>query len=450
MKRIAPALHTAVALALAVALPVAGAVELPVALRAALQADPSLASALANRDAAQENIAIARSRLMPQVSLQSTMQQTNQTTDRGGLVQDFNGPSKNTQLSLRQAVYRRRDLAGLDIGKLQALYGEHKVTSAQSELWGRTALSWVDVLAAQALRDVYARTLSSVSLSADQERKRFEAGDGTRDSMAEAGAQLAQARAQLADATIDLESKLRAFRLLTQLPAPGFDDFRLPGAAAVGALPETEEALLERILDTNADVLQARVNEQIGERRLAQSSADHWPTLDLVAGVNRARNDSTNTLGVRYSNSQLGVQIMVPIYSGGGVAASERQASAAYQAARSDTESLIQKLRTQYLTDWRSQGALLERAGAARELVDAALEQSRAAEFGIKAGVRTWADRGSAELLRARRDADLVTLTATLLKTQTRLLSLLPAGDPAWERWAQTLSQLARQPASGG
>jgi protease secretion system outer membrane protein len=448
--RIVPALHTALALALAVALPVAGAVDLPVAQRAALLADPALASALANRDAAQENIAIARSRLMPQVSLQSTMQQTNQTTDRGGLVQDFNGPSKNTQLSLRQAVYRRRDLAGLDIGKLQALYGEHKVTSAQSELWNRTALSWIDVLGAQALRDIYASTLSSVSQSAEQERKRFEAGDGTRDSVAEAAAQLALARAQLADTTIDLESKLRAFRLLTRLPVAGFDDFRLPGAIALGALPEAEDTLLDRILDTNAEVQQARVNEQIGERRLAQSSADHWPTLDLVAGMNRAQNDSTNTLGVRYSNSQVGVQLVVPIYSGGGVAASERQASAAYQAARSDTEYLIQRLRTLYLTDWRAQGSLLERAGAARELVEAGLEQRRAAEFGIKAGVRTWADRGSAELLRARRESDLVTLTATLLKTQARLLSLLPAGDPAWERWSQSLSQLARRPASGG
>ncbi|MDE2212314.1 MAG: TolC family protein, partial [Betaproteobacteria bacterium] len=64
-------------LALAALLVFAGsarAMPLEAAIAAAEKNDPSLASAQANRDAAFENIAIARARLLPQTSVQSLVQ----------------------------------------------------------------------------------------------------------------------------------------------------------------------------------------------------------------------------------------------------------------------------------------------------------------------------------------------------------------------------------------
>ena len=157
----------------------AGAVELPAALQAARQADPMLLSAEANRDAARENIAIARARLLPQISAQTTQQLTHQTTKRDGGETTFSGPSSSSQITLRQAVFRRRDFAGLELAQLQALYGEVKLSASRAEHWNRVVGAWLDVLASMAVRDVQARSVSALTRTAEQEQRRFERGDGT-------------------------------------------------------------------------------------------------------------------------------------------------------------------------------------------------------------------------------------------------------------------------------
>ena len=423
--------------------PGAGAVNLTAALAAAQASDPTLASAVANRDAAEENIAIARAKLLPQLNLQASVQELNQSTNRSGVISEFGGPTRNQSLSLRQAIYKPRDFAGLDIGKLQAEYGAYKLVSTQSDLWNRTVAAWTEVLVAQSLRDVFQRAQEAVAASSEQEKRRFEAGDSTRDAVAEAAAQLALARAQLVEAKLDLQARLQAFNLLTRLWVPSFERFRLPSAVSLDPLPESEETFMTRVMDGNGDIAMARANEYISERRLAQNSADHKPTLDLVGSMNHATNDSTNTLGIRYRNSQLGLQLSVPILAGGGVLASERQATASWTAARADREAAIQKIKTQFVIDWTAQRSQRERADAALELVRAAQEQRRAAEYSIKAGVKTWAELGAAHLQLARREGDYVNYVGALIKTQARLLSLLPADDPAWGRWVTVVSSQA-------
>lgn len=434
-------------LALAVAAAFAGpaaAVDLASALLAAQAADPELASAQANRDAAQENIAIARARLMPQVSLQGTYQRLNQQTTSSAGTRDFVGPSESVQLTLRQGLLRMRDREGLRIGNLQARFGELRLETARSTAWFRASLAWIDVLIAQATRDVHARTETSVAEAAKQEARRFELGDGTRDAVAESAGQLALARAQLAEARLDVQSKLLAFNQLTKLGVAEFSAYRLPGLSGPADLREDRADLLARVLESNAEIESASVAEEVARRRMAQAGADHLPTIDLVASANRGKSDSVNLVGTQYNNSQIGVQMVLPIYQGGGVNAAQRQASAGVTAAQADREALINRLSVQFAGDWNTQLALRERIEASDALVTSARELRRAAELGIKAGLRTWADLGSADLQIARRETERVLLVGNLLKTQARLLSLLPVSDPVWERWSASVTVKAR------
>lgn len=426
-----------------VALP-AAAVDLPTALQAALAADPALASARANRDAAQENIAIARARLLPQISLQGTFQQLSQTTTQGTKSTDFSGPTQSTQLSLRQALYRPRDTTGLEIGKLQAAYGEAKLQAAQSDLWGRTTDAWIEGLVAQAQRDLYSRTLASVAVAAEQEKRRFNAGEGTRDVMAESSAQLALAQAQLTEATFNLKARVQAFNLLTRLGVVGFDGLRLPQLVGFGQLPGTDEAFLAHVLEANPELTAASATEGIEEKRVAQAMADHKPTLDFVGSLVSGQNDTANTtLGTEYKKSTYGFQLILPLYAGGGVNAAQRQAVAVHAASVADREALIQRLTIQIGASWQSLAGLHERAGAAIQLLQATLEQRRGIELGIKTGMKTWVDLGAADLQLARRESDLVSMIGMMAKTQTRLLTMLPATDLVWERWTTLVSRQA-------
>lgn len=417
--------------------------DLPNAFHAATSADPSLARALADRDAAAENVPLARSKLLPQLSFQSSVQHLHQTTTQGDTDVGFKGPSFSNSIVLRQAIFRPRDWAGLEIGNRQAQYGEFKLASAQADLWMRTAYAWVDVLAAQSLRDAYSRTLDTVANAAEQEKQRFERGEGTRDSAAESAAQLALARARFAEASQDLRAKVAAFNLITRMNVPEIRGFGLPQASSLAVLPVDTEEFLARAVRTNPELAAAEMTIAVNRLRLKQAASDHLPTLDLIASANKAENDTTPTLGLRYQNTMFGVQLQIPLYAGGGLDAAQRQAAANLASSSADLDAMKQRLSMQFAFDWGAQAGQLERAKAALELVRSGREARRAAEFAIRAGTRTWTDLGSAEILLSQRESDLVNYTATFLKTQAKILSLLPVFDPAWERWSVETSRLA-------
>lgn len=443
------AINMAWALAGLVGMTPVHAADLSRAVRAAQDNDPTLQSALANKEAAQENIAIARARLLPQINFQSTRQNTSQTTTQdtvfGPQERDFKGNAKNDQFTVRQGLIRPRDWAGYSVGQAQASYGDHKYQSALSDTWSRGANVWLEAVAAQKTRDVLAQTLVAMGEAAKQEQLRFEKGEGTRDSMAEAQAQLAQAQATLQEAEVTLLAKQRIYSLQTGLNPQTLAQRQLP-PPNTQALPSTaREGFWQRLLVSTPELLAAQVVEHVNALRADQTKFDHYPTLDLVGSASWAQNDTTNTLGYRYNNHLIGVQLTLPLFSGGGMEASRRQAIAILNASIADRKALQLRIDNQFNADWFAQLGLLERIKAAEQLVRAAEEQRRAAESGQTKGLRTWGDRSNAEQIWARRSTDLIGLQLNLYKIQARLLSLLPTQDAAWLNWlkhmdASTLS----------
>lgn len=418
-------------------------------IAAAQERDAGLRSASANRDAAQENIGIARSRLLPQLNYQDTRQQLHQTTTQatsaGPQIRNFDGNSYSRQFSLRQGLVRPRDVAGYYAGDAQAQYGAFKYDAALSDLWSRAVGAWVDVLGARTMVDVYQQTVKAVAEAAQQEVKRFDRGDGTRDARAEAQAQLAQAQAMLLDARLALQARERAYELLTFLDAHALGKKRLPIETTVLLKESQKDELWAVVSSTAPELMAAQSIETMNRFRMFQAASDHLPTLDVVASATQAQNDTTNTLGTNYSSRQVGVQLVVPLFSGGGVEATRRQAVATYQASVAERESMLVKLDNQFSGDWASQAGFVERAQAAGSLLHAAKEQRRGIELGLSRGVRNWGDLSSAELLVARRASDLVNLQISLFKTQARLLSLTPVQSPIWEEWVKRLDASSNQ-----
>ena len=411
------------------------------ALQAAWANDPALQSAAANRIVAKENVYIAKSRLLPQVSIQgsqsSLSQTTTQTTTLGPQSNSFKGDSYNYTFQVRQGVIRPRDWVGLTLGKQQAYYGELKFQSAKSDLWNRTSSAWIDLIAAQMVRMAYDVAIKTISESAKQESMRFEKGDGTKDAYIEAQAQLVQAKALLKDAELNVKSKIKAFQLITGMAPRDWMDRHLPLTHLTVFESLGRDTLWERVLELTPELMALRVVENINKIKIDQSFYDQLPTVDLYGQASRAQNDTTNTLGYHYQNQQVGVQLSMPLYSGGGLQASKRQNVASYEASVADRESLQMRIETQFTSDWAGQEGLIERAYAAKSLVLSAEEQKKATLLGLQKGMKTWSDVSNVELLLARRATDLISIQQNIFKLQARILSLLPVDEPAWESWIQ-------------
>ncbi|MDE2132846.1 MAG: TolC family protein, partial [Betaproteobacteria bacterium] len=171
---------------------------------------------------------------------------------------------------------------------------------------------------------------------------------------------------------------------------------------------------------------------------------DRLPTVDFVASKSWAQNDTVFTINQHYTVLGAGVQVNIPLYDGGGLSATQRQAELSAVASREDLRAQQAKLDTQLESDWAGAQASLERARSAQLLWQAAIEQKKAVEMGLKSGLRTWGDVAQADILIARRASDFLNYAAGVLHAQARLLSTLPVTENIWEPWVAQISLLAR------
>ena len=150
--------------------------------------------------------------------------------------------------------------------------------------------------------------------------------------------------------------------------------------------------------------LQARLES--ARLDVEKARAGHLPTLDAVAQWSRSDSESVTSPSTRYLNRTVGVQLNVPLYSGGGVSASVKQAVAEQQRAEEDLRNERENVEVQVQKNY-----LLVANGAARvQAYRRAAESSQVAYNGAvraqEAGMGTTADVLDAQtrLFAARRD----------------------------------------------
>ena len=383
-----------VVLCVAVAAP-AQALSLQQAYEAALRNDPTYRMRIQESVASKEQAIVARAGLLPNVSAsynfsrnvadQTTIQQTPL-----GIAETTRHPrylSRSTTVQLRQpilnldAYYRYRQ------GKVQAAQGLEALEAGTDEVALRVARAYMDVLFAQ---DQVA--LSKVQRDMYKEHRAvnqhlFEKGEGTRTDMLETQARYDLAEAQLIEAEDNLVAARDTLQGVIGMDPGNLDtlgdNFR-PVALTPGSYEEWEKLALEN----NNTLAATRLAVESARLDIGRNRAGHAPRLDFVATYNKGDNESLNQFGTVSTNRQIGVQLNVPIYSGGSVNAATRQAAATYARAQAErdvrTNDILVELRKAHSvveSSSRKVDALLKAVESAKLLMTAT-EQS------IKGGVR--------------------------------------------------------------
>ena len=93
-------------------------------------------------------------------------------------------------------------------------------------------------------------------------------------------------------------------------------------------VPEKVESWVELARSDNHEVSAARQEVQIAKRELQKQGAVRYPTVTLVGSRNYSESDNNYTIGSTYDTYSISLQMSVPIYTGGYVSASVRQAQA--------------------------------------------------------------------------------------------------------------------------
>ena len=403
------------------------AVTLQEAFESALKVDPALRSSRYNQDANNENIAIARSRLLPQISLQGSSNQLTQTTIQDvpgaqSISRSFSGPSVNHQLVIRQALLRPKDNAALSVAELQSKYGELKYQSDITELWLRVVNTWIDLIGASQLVSAYEKPLQSLLDSVKQERAKLAQGDSTKDVVIEAEAQYQFAKATHQQALNSLNTKKDVFYKLTQIRFIELQDIKLD----LNPKPRFEEVERDKLWaftkGKSYELKIAELQELIQRERIRIASADHLPTLDLLATWNLAKNDATSTQGYQYKNNQIGIQYTIPIYAGGSISAGNRQALFALEASMADSEVVSNKVEADFVLLWANWLSYNARVQAGYKLLLSSEEQVKATRLSYVHGVKTITEVANSELALSRRISDQINLVVELQKYSARIL----------------------------
>lgn len=301
----------------------------------ALDADPQYAAARAQSEAGEARFSQGQAGLLPQVSLNGQMgwSGTSSQTPRGRERQRHQARSYGVQLV--QPLYRRETWIAFEQGKVQQSLAEARLRSAGQDLMLKAAVAYFDVLKAEDLQEAVGHQHIAAVEQLASVRKRFDLGELTiidvnevMASIDRVGAQVVKARSDLALARHALASSIGR--------QPGTLKRLSEGASMALPSPYDVELWVDAAKRGSPEVCVQELLVVIAANELRIADAKHLPTVDLV--VNKAMQQNTDASTERSDRLSVGVRLSMPIFSGGGINAASREASALLMQSRYELE----------------------------------------------------------------------------------------------------------------
>lgn len=380
------------AFGLALALPVASAsaTSLMQAYDAAVQNDPAYRAAYFSNEAGKENRILGRSNLLPSLSASYSNGRSNSDITTGGKTREEEYMSRSAAIQVRQPLFNMDAYARYKQGNLQADYSESVFMSEQQQAALRVVGAYVEVLYKQDQLAVATTERDAYIERMKVNDRLFTKGEGTRTDMLETQARLDVAEAAVVEGADNLMAARVTLAAILGVDVQSMGELdRLGSGFAKRPNDRLDFEAWKRVaMERNPDLKTRALNIELSQQEINKAKAGHYPRVDLTASYSKSTSDTINTIDQEYKTRSIGFQINIPLYSGGAVNASTRQAVANREKAKAElqteTDKQLLELRKNYdqLVSSVSRIMALEKASESGKLLVTATEQS------IKGGVR--------------------------------------------------------------
>jgi protease secretion system outer membrane protein len=380
------------AVALLLAAGSAGAVSLQQAYELALKNDPAYRMNFYENEAGKESRVLGRSFLLPNISAsfsgsRNVADQEQQQSLFGGGVTHPRYLSRSTVVQVRQPLLNLDAVARYRQGKVQTEQSAALFESNTDQVALRVVGAYIDALFADD-QVALAKVQRDVYLEQQKVNQRlFEKGEGTKTDMLETQARLDLAEAQLVEAQDNLVAMRNTLEGVIGTD-PGPLDHLSDTFRVAELKPASFEEWRALALEHNPELAAAKLAVENARLEISKSRAGHMPRIDLVAAYSKGAAESLNTYNIDSVNRTIGVQVNVPLYAGGAVSATSRQAVAGYERAKADLDGRTSKV----IVELRKAHSLVEssvrRIDALVKAVDSGQLLMKATEQSIKGGVR--------------------------------------------------------------
>jgi protease secretion system outer membrane protein len=371
--------------------------------------DPTLKSAAHAYDASQQEEAIGRGGLYPQVSLSSRYGNGGRT-DGGsdnGYVNSNDYQANNVTLAAQQPLYDKGRWAAYQEGKARGTLGTQQFDAASQSLYDRVTKGYFDVARAENEIKLIAQQKAAISGLVTQSKQLFKSGQGAVTDIDEAQARLDLVEAQETEAQALRVAALRALSGRASVPIDDILPMREELAASSPIPPEQDLPYWTAIARDASPELAARLAAmRVAEAQADTQRAGHYPTLSLTTQATRRETRQYQDLDPRQDTYYVGVQLDIPLYRGGTVRASVAKAEAQLAGAQSDYDVQRLQLSEDVEKDYLGVVAGYAKSKAMQRAVESNQRALISTEKGFQGGERSTADilDSQQRLFQARRD----------------------------------------------
>ena len=356
--------------------------------------DPTYQQEISKHRAVTESRPQALAKLLPSLNLSgNTKRNAQDITTSGSSVGadgeiDFN--SHGYSLSITQPLFRRDDFIALAQADSQIKESEAKLAKAQQNLIIKVSKSYFNVLKSLDNLEFAKTEVTSLKRQLDQANQKFEVGLSAITDVQEAKAGYDLAVAQEIQAINKIDNAKEEVRELT---GEYIDQFSVLGKdiLLVKPNPEVIDSWTELAIKQNLDIAAANFALESARKEIKKQSAGHLPTVDIVASHGY---DSTGGRfgSTRTDRSAIGLELNIPIYSGGLVSSKTREAHEKYNQSMHYLEKARRSAQRETREAYLGVISGISQVAALKQAVISSETALLATESGFEVGTRTAVD----------------------------------------------------------
>jgi len=358
----------------------------------AQQNDPQWAAAKNTYQANQQVIDQNRSGLLPQINLTGNYRQNDvEYEDLGDDDYDSHGYSAN----LRQPLFRLDNWHTYKVGKALDSQYSAEFQNTTEDFYLRVVTRYLDVLRANANLSYRKAEQEAIARQLEQSKQRFEVGLVAITDVHEAQAAYDVAVSSRISAESEQFVALRLLETITGATVENVVDLSKDLEVMVPA-PTDVNQWIERALANNANLQAAIYAAEAAQQNYKSQRGKHAPTLDLVGSHSYSSTDaqslSTGGTSPDTTSNIIGLELEIPLYSGGAISASRRQSQYQFMAAQ-DLEHQARRETIQDVTNfYQLTIANVAEVTARKQSTNSASVALEATQAGYEAGTRTIVD----------------------------------------------------------
>jgi len=348
--------------------------------------DPTLLRSAAQRDAAFEAITSSRAALLPQINLTASYDINRSDYD----VASYENNTFSADIGFSQSLYERSSWITLDTAEKTARQADASYAAEQQNLILRVSTAYFEVLRTQDSLEFIRAEKAAVARQLEQTKQRFEVGLSAITDVHDAQAEYDSVLASEVISENDLINSYEALREITgrehtNLNVLDTDTF------STSKTKESPQQLLELAQTKNLTLLTARISQDIARDSIALASSGHLPTLTLDGGYGYT--DRSQSISNYDANSfNVGLNLSVPLYTGGNTTSLVKQAELNYVATSEDLEATYRSIVSTVRSSNNNINATIGTIRAYEQSVISAKSALEATEAGFDVGTRTIVD----------------------------------------------------------